>query len=114
MTGVVIGEDGVARCPWAVSTPEYVVYHDDEWGRPVADEDRIYELLCLEGFQAGLSWLTILRKRPAFRKAFASFQLGAVARFDDRDVERLLGDPGIVRHRGKVTAAIANARATLQ
>jgi DNA-3-methyladenine glycosylase I len=114
MSGVVIGIDGTARCPWGVTTPEYEAYHDDEWGRPVADEDRVYELLCLEGFQAGLSWLTILRKRPAFREAFASFDPAAVARFGDRDVERLLGDPGIVRHRGKVTAAITNARATLQ
>ena len=114
MDGVVVGEDGVARCPWGVSPPEYRAYHDDEWGRPVADEDRVYELLCLEGFQAGLSWLTILRKRPAFREAFASFDPAAVARFGDRDVERLLHDPGIVRHRGKIVAAITNARATLQ
>jgi DNA-3-methyladenine glycosylase I len=114
MDGVVVGEDGLARCPWAVSAPEYRPYHDDEWGRPVADEDRVYELLCLEGFQAGLSWLTILRKRPAFRAAFASFDPAAVARFGDRDVERLLHDPGIVRHRGKIVAAITNARATLQ
>jgi DNA-3-methyladenine glycosylase I len=113
MSGVVTGIDGTARCPWGVSTPEYETYHDDEWGRPVADDDRVYELLCLEGFQAGLSWLTILRKRPAFREAFASFDPMAVAGFGDRDVERLLGDPGIVRHRGKITAAITNARATL-
>ena len=84
MDGVVVGEDGVARCPWGVSPPEYRAYHDDEWGRPVADEDRVYELLCLEGFQAGLSWLTILRKRPAFRKAFGSFNPAAVARLGDR------------------------------
>jgi DNA-3-methyladenine glycosylase I len=114
MSSVVIGGDGLARCPWAASTPEYESYHDDEWGRPVADEDRVYELLCLEGFQAGLSWITILRKRAAFRQAFASFNPDAVARFGDRDIERLLDDPGIVRHRGKITATITNARATLQ
>jgi DNA-3-methyladenine glycosylase I len=114
MSDVVIGDDGLARCPWALSAPEYVAYHDDEWGRPVADEDRVYELLCLEGFQAGLSWLTILRKRPAFRKAFASFDPAAVARFGEADIERLLNDAGIVRHRGKIAAAITNARATLE
>jgi DNA-3-methyladenine glycosylase I len=114
MSDVVTGDDGLARCPWALSAPEYVAYHDDEWGRPVADEDRVYELLCLEGFQAGLSWLTILRKRPAFRKAFASFDPAAVARFGDADIERLLNDAGIVRHRGKIAAAITNARATLE
>lgn len=111
--GVVLGGDGLARCPWSVSPPEYVTYHDEEWGRPVGDERRIYEKLCLEGFQAGLSWLTILRKRAAFRDAFASFDPEVVATFDAGDVERLLGDPGIVRHRGKIVAAIDNARATL-
>jgi DNA-3-methyladenine glycosylase I len=114
MRGVVKGDDGRARCPWAVTTPEYQAYHDGEWGRPTADEDRVYELLCLEGFQAGLSWLTILRKRPAFRQAFASFDPAAVARFGERDIDRLLGDAGIVRHRGKIVAAITNARATLE
>ena len=101
------------RCPWGESTPEYRAYHDDEWGRPVVDDVRLYEKLCLEGFQSGLSWLTILRKRPAFRAAFAGFDPAAVARFGDADVERLLGDAGIVRHRKKIEAAIANARATL-
>jgi DNA-3-methyladenine glycosylase I len=114
MSDVVIGADGLARCPWALAAPEYVAYHDDEWGRPVADEGRVYELLCLEGFQAGLSWVTILRKRPAFRKAFASFDPAAVARFGDAGIERLLNDAGIVRHRGKIAAAITNARATLE
>jgi DNA-3-methyladenine glycosylase I len=114
MNGVVIGDDGVARCPWGVSTPEYQAYHDDEWGRPVADEGRVYEMVCLEGFQAGLSWITVLRKRPAFRRAFASFDPEAVARFGERDVTRLLADTGLVRHRGKIEAAITNARATLQ
>lgn len=101
------------RCPWATSDPAYVAYHDDEWGRPVTDDRRLYEKLCLEGFQSGLSWLTILRKREAFRAAFAGFDPVRVAAFDDADVARLLGDAGIVRHRGKITAAIANARAVL-
>jgi DNA-3-methyladenine glycosylase I len=100
------------RC-WDSADPAYVEYHDREWGRPVTDERGLYERLCLEGFQSGLSWLTILRKRPAFRAAFAGFDPEAVARFGPRDVERLLGDAGIVRHRGKIEAAIANARATL-
>jgi DNA-3-methyladenine glycosylase I len=112
-TGVVRGEDGVTRCPWSSSTPDYVAYHDDEWGRPVVDDLRLYEKLCLEGFQAGLSWLTILRKRPAFRQAFAGFVPDLVASFGPADVARLLADAGIVRHRGKIEATIANARATL-
>jgi DNA-3-methyladenine glycosylase I len=102
----------VKRC-WETSDPLYQAYHDEEWGRPVRDERGIYERLCLEGFQSGLSWLTILRKRENFRAAFAGFEPDAVARFDERDVERLLGDAGIVRHRGKIEAAIANARATV-
>jgi DNA-3-methyladenine glycosylase I len=113
VTGIVKGSDGVRRCAWGVSTPEYVAYHDDEWGRPVVDDTRCYEKLCLEGFQAGLSWLTILRKRENFRRAFAAFDVDRVARFTDKDVERLLRDEGIVRHRGKIEATIANARATL-
>jgi DNA-3-methyladenine glycosylase I len=100
------------RC-WTTADPAYVAYHDEEWGRPVTDERGLYERLCLEGFQSGLSWLTILRKRPAFRAAFAGFEPDAVAEFGPHDVERLLGDAGIVRHRGKIEAAIANARATL-
>lgn len=111
--GTVMGDDGRTRCGWAVSTPDYAAYHDDEWGRPVGDDVRVYEKLCLEGFQSGLSWLTILRKRPAFRAAFAGFEPEAVARFGAADVDRLLGDAGIVRHRGKIEATIANARATL-
>ena len=114
MDGVILGSDGLARCPWSASAPEYVAYHDEEWGRPVGDDRRIYEKLCLEGFQAGLSWLTILRKRAAFRAAFASFDPEVVATFDDGDVDRLLGDAGIVRHRGKIVAAITNARATVR
>ncbi len=102
----------VIRC-WPASDPLYAAYHDEEWGRPVRDERGLYERLCLEGFQAGLSWLTILRKREAFRAAFAGFDPERVARFGERDVERLLGDAGIVRHRGKIEAAVANARATL-
>ena len=113
MPDVVTGADHKARCAWGMSSPEYVAYHDDEWGRPVIDDDRLYEKLCLEGFQSGLSWLTILRKRDAFRRAFAGFDPERVARFTARDVRRLLGDAGIVRHRGKIEAAIANARATL-
>jgi DNA-3-methyladenine glycosylase I len=101
------------RCPWGIEPEEQRRYHDEEWGRPVVDERGVYERLCLEGFQSGLSWLTILRKREAFRSAFAGFDPNAVARFDEADVERLLGDAGIVRHRGKIEAAIANARATV-
>ena len=113
-TGVVRGEDGVARCWWGTSTPDYVAYHDDEWGRPVVDDTRIFEKLCLEAFQSGLSWLTILRKRDGFRRAFAGFDIPTVADFDERDVDRLLADAGIVRHRGKIEAAIANARAAAE
>ena len=111
---VVRGADGVRRCSWGTSPPEYAAYHDDEWGRPVTDDVRLYEKLCLEGFQSGLSWLTILRKRDAFRRAFAGFDPAKVARFGARDVQRLLGDAGIVRHRGKIEAAINNAGATLE
>jgi DNA-3-methyladenine glycosylase I len=100
------------RC-WPTTDEAYRDYHDREWGRPVLDERGLYERLCLEGFQSGLSWLTILRKREAFRRAFAGFEPDRVARFGERDVERLLGDAGIVRHRGKIEAAIANARGVL-
>ena len=110
---LVRGTDGVRRCFWGASTPDYVAYHDDEWGRPVVDDVRLFEKISLEGFQSGLSWLTILRKREGFRKAFAGFDPGRVARFGERDITRLLGDAGIVRHRGKIEATIANARATL-
>jgi DNA-3-methyladenine glycosylase I len=105
--------DGLARCWWGGDDPAYVAYHDTEWGVAVHDDVRLFEKLCLEGFQAGLSWLTILRKREAFRAGFAGFDPATVARFDATDVERLLGDAGIVRHRGKIEAAIGNARATL-
>ena len=107
--GIVVGDDGVARCSWADSTPEYRAYHDSEWGLPVVDDRRLFEKLSLEGFQAGLSWLTILRKRESFRRAFAEFDFAAVASFDERDVARLLADAGIVRHRGKIEAVINNA-----
>jgi DNA-3-methyladenine glycosylase I len=110
--GVLVGEDGVSRCWWAdsgVGGDLYRSYHDTEWGFPVADDTRLFEKLSLEGFQSGLSWLTILRKREAFRRAFAGFDFNRVARFGERDVERLLGDASIVRHRGKIEAVINNA-----
>lgn len=108
--GVVVGADGVARCWWAGSDPLYVDYHDTEWGRPVGTDSRLFEKLTLEGFQSGLSWLTILRKRQNFRRAFAGFDIAAVASLGPGDVERLLGDAGIVRNRAKIEAAIGNAR----
>jgi DNA-3-methyladenine glycosylase I len=111
--GLALGPDGVPRCSWALSAPEYVAYHDDEWGRPVRTDQGLYERLCLEAFQSGLSWITILRKREAFRAAFAGFEPTAVARFGDDDVARLLADAGIVRNRAKIEATIANARATV-
>jgi DNA-3-methyladenine glycosylase I len=111
VTALIRGDDGRRRCWWGASTPDYLVYHDEEWGRPVSDDRSIYERMVLEGFQSGLSWLTILRKREAFRAAFENFEIERVARFGGRDVKRLLGDAGIVRHRGKIEAAIANAKA---
>lgn len=109
MHDLVVGADGRKRCGWCASAADYAAYHDAEWGRPVRDDDRLFEKLCLEGFQSGLSWLTILRKRDGFRRAFAGFDIAAVASFGPADVDRLLGDAGIVRHRGKIEAAIANA-----
>jgi 3-methyladenine DNA glycosylase len=103
------GPDGLARCSWCMATPEYQHYHDHEWGYPVGDDRRLFEKLCLEGFQSGLSWLTILRKRENFRAAFANFDIDRVAAFTDADVDRLLADAGIVRHRGKIEATINNA-----
>jgi DNA-3-methyladenine glycosylase I len=111
---VLEGEDGVRRCSWADSAPEYRAYHDREWGFPVADDVRLFEKLSLEGFQAGLSWLTILRKREGFRRAFAGFEPARVARFDDADVARLLADASIIRHRGKIEAVINNAQRALE
>jgi DNA-3-methyladenine glycosylase I len=107
------GPDGQPRCWWAVSAPEYVSYHDLEWGRPVRDSRALYEKLCLEAFQSGLSWITILRKREGFRAAFAGFDPAVVAGFGDDDVARLMDDAGIVRNRAKILATIANARAAL-
>jgi DNA-3-methyladenine glycosylase I len=108
------GPDGRLRCPWGLSPPEYLAYHDDEWGRPLHGDRAIFERLCLEAFQSGLSWLTILRKRENFRTAFAGFDIASVAAFGEDDVRRLLADAGIVRNRAKVAAAIANARAALE
>ncbi|MGR0320123.1 DNA-3-methyladenine glycosylase I [Agromyces sp. ZXT2-3] len=110
---VVVGEDGIARCAWGAADPEYRRYHDEEWGTPQHDSRVLFEKLCLEGFQAGLSWITILRRRPAFRKAFHGFDPVLVAEMTEADVERLLGDASIIRHRGKIEATISNARAAL-
>jgi len=108
--GLVVGADGLARCGWGGSTPDYLPYHDLEWGRPVHGDDALFERMTLEAFQSGLSWITILRKRPAFRAAFAGFSIAAVAAFTEADAARLMTDPGIVRNRMKVDAALHNAR----
>ena len=113
VTDLVTGADGLPRCAWGASTPDYAVYHDREWGRPLRGDDALYERLTLEAFQSGLSWLTILRKRPAFRLAFDEFRIEKVAGYGEADVTRLLADAGIVRNRAKIEAAIANARAAL-
>ncbi|GAA2505025.1 DNA-3-methyladenine glycosylase I [Winogradskya humida] len=110
---IVIGEDGLARCSWGASTPDYAVYHDTEWGRPLHGDDALFERMCLEAFQSGLSWITILRKRPAFRTAFAGFAIKEVATFGETDATRLMADPGIVRNRMKVDAALHNARVAI-
>jgi len=110
MSRTIVGDDGKARCRWCAATPEYLAYHDTEWGFPVADDQRLFEKLSLEGFQSGLSWRTILAKRENFRAAFRDFDIDRVARFGARDVKRLLADAGIVRHRGKIEAVINNAR----
>ena len=112
--GLIEGSDGKWRCKWHGNMPDYLAYHDDEWGHPVTDDTRLFEKLCLEGFQSGLSWLTILRKRENFRKAFAGFDIARVAKFGDTDIERLLGDAGIVRHRGKIASTINNANRALE
>ena len=111
--GLIVGVDGLPHCWWCGTDPLYRAYHDQEWGRPVTDDRALFEKLCLEGFQAGLSWLTILRKREAFRRGFSQFAPEAVASFDEADIARLLADAGIVRHRGKIEAVISNARACL-
>jgi DNA-3-methyladenine glycosylase I len=110
MSKTMRGPDGKPRCPWALATPEYLAYHDAEWGFPVADDRRLFEKLSLEGFQSGLSWRTILAKRESFRAAFRNFEIDRVARFTARDVGRLLEDKGIVRHRGKIEAVVNNAK----
>lgn len=114
MTNVLPGPDGHLRCAWAVSAPEFPAYHDTEWGFPVVDDRRLFEKVSLEGFQSGLSWRTILVKRPAFRAAFADFDFHVVAGYDEQDVARLLGDAGIVRHRGKIEAVVNNAQRAVE
>ena len=109
-----VGPDGVSRCWWSGTAADYIEYHDSEWGRPVADDVQLFEKICLEGFQSGLSWLTILRKRENFRNAFAEFDIETVAMFDADDVERLVHDAGIVRHRGKIMSTINNAGRALE
>jgi DNA-3-methyladenine glycosylase I len=111
---VVVAGDGLARCWWGASGPDYVAYHDNEWGYGVTSDARLFEKLCLEGFQSGLSWLTILRKRENFRAAFAGFDPATVAEFDEADVDRLLGDAGIVRHGGKIRSTINNAQRAIE
>lgn len=113
-SGVATGKDGVTRCWWCQGDPLYVSYHDLEWGRPIADDNLLFEKVCLEGFMSGLSWLTILRKRENFRAGFRSFDIESVARFNSRSVDRLLQDAGIVRHRGKIESTINNARRCLE
>jgi DNA-3-methyladenine glycosylase I len=113
MTDLVVGADGLARCRWGAGDADYLTYHDHEWGKQVRDDTGLFERLCLEAFQSGLSWLTILRKRPAFRDAFGGFRIEKVAAFDESDVARLLADRGIVRNRTKIEAVIHNARAVL-
>lgn len=111
MTGEAIpGPDGRLRCPWGLSTEDYVAYHDEEWGRPVHGDDALFERLCLEAFQSGLSWITILRRREGFRRAFADFKIASVAEFGEADRERLLVDEGIIRNRAKIDATMANAK----
>ncbi len=113
-SGLIRGEDGKTRCFWPGTLPDYIRYHDTEWGFPVSDDFRLFEKICLEGFQSGLSWLTILRKRESFRTAFAGFDFHEVAKFGEVDVEGLMGDPGIIRHRGKIVSTINNARRAVE
>lgn len=113
-TGIIIGEDGRSRCHWHANLPDYLRYHDEEWGRPVTNDIRLFEKICLEGFQSGLSWLTILRKRQNFRAAFSGFDFDKVALFGEEDVARCLGDAGIIRHRGKIVSTINNAKRAIE
>jgi len=113
-TGLIVNADGKMRCFWPGELPDYIAYHDHEWGVPVTDDRRLFEKICLEGFQSGLSWLTILRKRENFRAAFDGFDFNRVAFYDDKDIERLLGDKGIVRHRGKIVSTINNANRAIE
>jgi DNA-3-methyladenine glycosylase I len=112
--GLIVGEDGVTRCFWPGDLPDYIHYHDHEWGVPVGDDFRLFEKICLEGFQSGLSWLTILRKRENFRAAFAGFDFHEVAKFGEKDIERLVADAGIIRHRGKIVSTINNANRAME
>lgn len=114
MSTTIPGPDGQPRCRWCAAAPEFVAYHDEEWGFPVTDDQRLFEKLCLEGFQSGLSWRTILAKRENFRAAFCGFDFAKVARFNERDVARLLDEAGIVRHRGKIEAVVNNAQRALE
>lgn len=114
MSGPVVGDDGLPRCPWGDAPADYRAYHDDEWGRAVRGDSAIFERLSLEAYQAGLSWLTILRRREPFREAFADFDIAVVAGYDDADIERLATDPRLIRHRGKVEAVVSNARLLAQ
>ena len=113
-TGLIVNADGKMRCFWPGELTDYIAYHDNEWGVPVTDDRRLFEKICLEGFQSGLSWLTILRKRENFRAAFDSFDFNRIALYDDKDIERLLGDKGIVRHRGKIVSTINNANRAIE
>lgn len=113
-TGLIVNADGRMRCFWPGELPDYIAYHDHEWGVPVTDDHRLFEKICLEGFQSGLSWLTILRKRENFRAAFDGFDFNRVAQYDDKDIERLLADKGIVRHRGKIVSTINNANRAIE
>lgn len=113
-TGLIVNADGLMRCFWPGELPDYLAYHDDEWGNPVVDDIRLFEKICLEGFQSGLSWLTILRKRDNFRAAFDGFDFHKIANYDERDIERLLADKGIVRHRGKIASTINNAKRAIE
>lgn len=113
-TGLIVGADGMTRCFWPSELPDYLAYHDNEWGVPVSNDFRLFEKICLEGFQSGLSWLTILRKRENFRAAFDGFDFHRVARYGQADVERLLADKGIVRHRGKIESTINNAKRAIE